>query len=237
VFVIVEALVAAGRATFTDPLAIIGTLSVPLLGGIFPMLLLAASRHRGDRDPDSWVRVLRGPVSMTCVALVFFVGLLVQGFVIWQEPLHRIAAALVALLIALLTMRAIRRGSFRPRAVIEVRRDPSGRGGFSVHVDGRPETAEVRVVENGTERSTSGAEGEIEFVRLRRLVFGLPSSAARELRVWVHGVTAEGDSQAIPSTVEVVSGDVERRIEAPQGKVITPVDGGPFELRIVLDGR
>jgi hypothetical protein len=69
------------------------------------------------------------------------------------------------------------------------------------------------------------------------LVFGLPSSAARELRVWVHGVTAEGDSQAIPSTVEVVSGDVERRIEAPQGKVITPVDGGPFELRIVLDGR
>ncbi|HYN37228.1 MAG TPA: aromatic amino acid transport family protein [Actinomycetota bacterium] len=236
-FVVVELLLLLDQATFTQPLALIGTLAVPLLGGIFPMLLLASSRRRGDRVPATWVRLLRGPISMTVVALAFFVGLLVQGFVVWQRPPERVAAGLVAAVILGLTWMAVQRGSFRSRAVIELRREPSGRGEFAVLVDGRPEVVDVRIAEDSGERSMNEAAGEINrFAQLRTITFKLPSSPARELRIWVHGVTAEGDSEAIPSTVELVSHrDRGRHIDAPTGSVVVPLDGGAVELRILLE--
>jgi hypothetical protein len=234
VFLVAEGLLLANRASFTDPLALIGTLAVPLLAGIFPMLLLAASRRRGDRVPASWVRFLRGPVGMATIALPFFVGLLVQGFVIWQEPLERVAAALVAVLIVGLTWAAMRRGAFDLQAVIELRREPSGRGEFAVLVDGQPTSVDARVVEGGGERSMKGPGGDIDlFTKLRMLSVELPPTAARELRIWVHGVTAEGDSEAISSSIEVTSdSDGERRVEAPLGSALVALDGSYSQVRI-----
>jgi hypothetical protein len=201
------------------------------------MLLLAASRRRGDRVPAAWVHLLRGPISMSLVALAFFVGLLVQGFVIWQGPVERVAAALVSGLIVGLAGIAVRRGSFQPQAVVEIRREPSGRGGFAVLVDGRPQGADVRIEQDGQERTMKGAQGEIDrFSQLRTLMFELPPSAARELRVWVHGVTPEGDSEAIASTVEITDRDGERQIDAPSGSAVVPFDGGHSRLRILLVG-
>jgi amino acid permease len=237
VFAVVELLLFLDRATFTQPLSLIGTLAVPLLGGIFPMLLLAASRRRGDRIPAAWVRVLRGPISMSLVALAFFVGLLVQGFVIWQRPLERVAAGLVSALIVGLASIAMRRGSFEPQAVVEIRREPSGRGAFAVLVDGRPQAVDVWIAQDGQERSMIGAEGEIDrFSQLRTVMVELPRGAAHELRVWVHGVTPEGDSEAIASTVEITDRDGERQIDAPSGSAVIPFDGGPSRLRIQLAG-
>jgi amino acid permease len=234
VFLVAEGLLLANRASFTDPLALIGTLAVPLLAGIFPMLLLAASRRRGDRVPASWVRFLRGPVGMAMIALPFFVGLLVQGFVIWQEPLERVAAALVAVLIVGLTWAAMRRGAFDLQAVIELRREPSGRGEFAVLVDGRPTSVDATLAEGGRERSMKGPGGDIDlFTKLRMLSVELPPTAARELRIWVHGVTAEGDSEAISSSIEVTSdSDEERRVEAPLGSALVALDGSHSQVRI-----
>jgi amino acid permease len=237
VFLAVELLVFADRATVTAPLGVIGTLSIPLLGGVFPMMLLAASRRHGDRVPGAWVRVLGGPISMSLVAAAFFIGLLVQGFVIWQQPLERAAVAVVAALIVGLAWAAVRRGSFRSRAVIEVRREPSGRGEFAVLVGGRPQPVDVRVTDTGPERSIDGASGEIgRFNELRSVAFNLPSTPARELKIWVHGVTAEGDSQEIATAIEIGLEDAERRIDAPTGKAVIPLGEGPFKLRILLSG-
>jgi hypothetical protein len=235
VFAIVELLLVLDRASFTEPLALIGTLAVPLLGGIFPMLLLAASRRRGDRVPAAWVRALRGPVSMTLVGLAFLAGLLVQGLVIWQRPLERIAAALVSVLMIALTWMAVRRGSFRPQAIIEIRRESSGRGGFAVLVDGRPQIADVTIAEDGHERTVKEAAGEFDrFTRLRAIAFELPPSMARELRVWVHGETSEGELEPIHSVVEVSDEDGARQVDAPSGRAVVPIDGGPARLRILL---
>jgi amino acid permease len=235
VFAIVELLLLLDRASFTQPLSLIGTLSVPLLGGIFPMLLLAASRRRGDRVPAAWVRALRGPVSMTVVALAFFAGLLVQGLIIWQRPVERVAAVLVGAVIIGLTWMAVKRGSFRPQAVIEIRREPSGRGKFAVLVDGRAQVVEVTIAENGTERSLKESAGEIDrFTQLRTIAFVLPPSEARQLRVWVHGETSEGELEAIHSAVEILDEDGERQIDAPSGRAILEINGGPARLRILL---
>jgi amino acid permease len=230
VFLTVEFLVITDRATVTAPLALIGTLSVPLLGGVFPMMLLAASRRHGDRVPGAWVRVLRSPVSMTIVAGAFFLGLLMQGFLIWQDLLERVAVIIVALLIVSLVWAAFRRGSFHPRAVIELRREPSGRGEFAALVDGRPQEVGVRVAD----RSFDGPYGEIgQFSKLRTVDFELPVTPARQLRIWVHAVNADGDSEPIPSVVEI-SGNGGQRIEAPAGHAIISLGNSAVGLRILL---
>ncbi len=51
IFVIVAVLLQADGISFTEPLNIVGTLTLPLLGGVFPMLLLVAARRRGERLP------------------------------------------------------------------------------------------------------------------------------------------------------------------------------------------
>jgi hypothetical protein len=236
IFAVVEWLLITDRASFADPLSIIGTLAIPLLGGIFPMLLLAAARRRGDRVPASWLRVLPGPVAIAFVGAVFLAGLLVQGFVVWQEPAEWIATALVAILILGVAWTAARRGAFRPQATIEFRREPSGRDRFVVTVDGRPKEVNVEIPGDQEGRSIRGAAGNIELEGMsREVTFALPRLAVRELRVWVHAITPEGDSEPIPAQVRVTpQKGADQRLEAPTGSLSLAIDEGPMAVHILV---
>jgi amino acid permease len=203
-FVLVEWLIATGRASFAAPLGLVGTLTLPLLGGIFPMLLLAASRRRGEYVPQSTVGVLAGPAAIAGVAVVFFAAIIVQGFVVWQRPGERVLAAVAAGLMLVVVWLAWRRGSFRSRSVIEVRREASGAGMLTVTACGRPAHASIRVAENGSQREVRGSESRLDrFDAVRWASFELPPSDARQLKVWVHGVTPEGDSEPIAAIVSL----------------------------------
>ncbi len=46
---------------------------------------------------------------------------------------------------------------------------------------------------------------------LRSAVFHLPATRAHELKVWVHQITAEGDSEALSARLEVGCGAGRRR--------------------------
>jgi amino acid permease len=214
-FVLVEWLIAKGRASFAAPLGLVGTLTLPLLGGIFPMLLLAASRRRGEYVPKSVVRALAGPATIAGVAIVFFAAILVQGFVVWQRPGERVLAALAAGLMLVVIWLAWRRGSFRSQSVIEVRREPSGAGMLTVTVCGSPAATSIRVAENGSQREIRGSGSRLHrFDAVRWVSFQLPPSATRQLKVWVHAVTPEGDSEPIAATVSLEPGADGKRIRA-----------------------
>ena len=47
------AMLAAGSQSFAGPLGYVGALTIPLLGGLFPMLLVVASRRRGELVPGT----------------------------------------------------------------------------------------------------------------------------------------------------------------------------------------
>ena len=47
-----------GSVSFAGLLSILGVIVVPLLGGIFPVLLLVASRRKGERVPEAAYRFL-----------------------------------------------------------------------------------------------------------------------------------------------------------------------------------
>src|SRR5262245_11126787 len=51
IFLAIEGLLLTGQESFAGPLGFLGALAVPLLAGIFPMLMLAASRRKGEFVP------------------------------------------------------------------------------------------------------------------------------------------------------------------------------------------
>ncbi|HEX2089386.1 MAG TPA: aromatic amino acid transport family protein [Actinomycetota bacterium] len=238
-FLVLEWLIATNRASFAEPLSLIGTITLPLLGGIFPMLLLAASRRRGDYVPDSALRLLGNRTVIAFVAAVFFVGVLVQGFVIWQKPAERLLAAAAVLLMAGVSMIAARRGAFRPRSVIEIRGEPSGAGVVSVTIAGSPGDVSMRIEDDGGERDVRGSGQRIQrFEKLRSVTFDLPSTEVRQLKVWVHRITGERESEGIPATVRLESnaGATEVATEEEDGTVVIAVPDDPMRVQVAVDG-
>lgn len=236
-FGVVEWLVATERASFAEPLGLVGILTLPLLGGVFPMLLLHAARRRGDYVPGSVVGIVRGPVGIATVGAIFLVAVLVQGFVIWQRPTERLLAGITAGLMIVVTAVAARRGAFRPRSVIEVRREATGSGVLSVTVGGVPGHGLIRVVEDGAEREMSGVGGVVDrFAKLRSATFEFDPKETRELKVWVHGVTAEGDSEAIEARVQLEPSVTIDERRTGNGSVLLDLPVGSARVVVAMEG-
>jgi amino acid permease len=236
-FLAVEWLVASHRASFAEPLGLVGTLTLPLLGGIFPMLLLAASRRRGEYVPRSVVGVVRGPVGIAAVGALYLTAVLVQGFVIWQRPAERLLAGIAAGLIVLVTTVAVRRGAFRPRSVIEIRREATGVGVITVTMDGIPGDGSIRVAEDDTERELSAVGGVVDrFAELRSATFGFDPKDTRALKVWVHSVTADGDSEAIDARVRLEQSSLTDERRTSDGSVLFDLMDEPTFVVITMDG-
>ncbi|HEV8689565.1 MAG TPA: hypothetical protein VGQ91_04650, partial [Ideonella sp.] len=187
IFLLVEWLLLTERVSFAGSIGFLGTIAAPLLGGIFPLLLLAASRRTGDYTPSLVFRLLGHPAVIVGLYALFLASIFLHGLLIWRDPFERMAALFVGLLTVAATVASLRRGVLRARAAIELRLDRAagGAANFNVTVAGRPATASVRLVYANGERRLRAASGVIEvFGDLRSAAFHLPASAARELKVW-----------------------------------------------------
>jgi hypothetical protein len=98
VFIITEWLYAVNADSFTGAVAIGGLLGNSLVVGIFPPLLIIASRRRGENVPGLVIPWLANWVVAGGLYVLFLGILLLHAIVIWQEPLHRAAALAVALI-------------------------------------------------------------------------------------------------------------------------------------------
>ena len=227
-FAVLEFLLLTGQDWFARPVAIVGVLTVPLLGGIFPMLLVVAARRRGDYLPGSVIGFVGHPVTAGIVSTIFLGGIVVHGLVIWTEPIERIATLVVAATTAILTASILRGPSFRRSLAIEIRDSPLAAGAspvFSVVVAGRARAANITLEHDDGSVELHAASGPMRLAGLRRATFSVPEHGARGLRVWVHRVTAEGDSVGIPASVEL-DGTGERTLSLqPSGSLVTQLDG------------
>jgi hypothetical protein len=238
-FALVEWLIATGRASFAAPLGLVGTLTLPLLGGIFPMLLLAASRRRGEYVPKSVVRVLAGPATIAGVAVLFFAAILVQGFIVWQRPGEHVLAAVAVGMMLVVIWLAWRRGSFRSQSVIEVRRETSGAGMLTVTVCGCPADTSIRVAENGSQREIRGSKtGLNHFDAVQWASFQLPPGGTKQLKVWVHAVTPEGDSKPIAATVSLEPAPDGEKIRVGESDGVAHLEflDPPPRVHVTLEG-
>lgn len=212
IFLIVEVLLTQGSISFTEPLNVVGTLTLPLLGGVFPMLILVAARRRGERLPGRMIPALGRPIVAVAIGGIFLFGVVVYGLWIWEDPLQRVAAILVGAAIVALAFVSWRGGAFQPRTVVEYRVDvgPPDRGVLTVLSNGRIVSATVDVEETTGRRRETVRELVINAPnRLRSLTVELPRGVAPELRLWVHSIDPDGTSTRAPADVRIRDGDGE----------------------------
>jgi hypothetical protein len=227
-FLVTEWLLATGGASFTRITGFTGVVTVSLASGVFPVLLLVASRRKGEYVPGVVFRFLGRP-WVTIPLYVFFLGnLFLHGLIIWQHPVERAAALVAGTLMLGMTLVMIRRGAFTPRLVVELRHDQ--RAGddavLTIVAAGQLAPAEVRLRYADGEQHMQTVSADVPtFSALRSATVHLPTTTARELKVWAHMVTSEGHAESLPGLLEVHT-DAETKqfdMQLCGGQVIVPL--------------
>ncbi len=239
IFLLAEWFVLSGRESFTDSLNFLGVVIAPLLAGIFPVLLLVASRRKSEIDPGVVYRFLGNPLLLGGLYLLSLAGLFFYGLIIWEDPFQRAVALAVGIIILWATVRMAHQKSFTWRTVVELRED-RGEGkpsSFAIRTGEQPTLAAVHLGYLNGERSLQAASGEISsFSSLDYVNFQLPVTQAREIKVWAHSVTPSGDSVGLPAMAILHCGDdkLEIDLKLSGGQIVLPRPGEPCRLEISL---
>lgn len=208
-FALIEWMLITNRHSFTGLMAFMGIITVPLLGGIFPVLLFIASRRKGDYLPAFFVNIMENPIVQAVIYLLFFASIAVYGLFIWQDPIQKILTILTAIGVVFISFLVIRRGAFTPRDVLEIRVDETdnGRAIFKLMSSGVPHPVHV-TCDYGDARHTHTESDIVEgiipnFPQLEHMNIQLPETPAQELKIWTHRVTMEGISESLSVHVEM----------------------------------
>ncbi|MDQ3659674.1 MAG: hypothetical protein M3454_01165, partial [Actinomycetota bacterium] len=240
-FAITEWILLTDSGSFAGLLGFVGTIGVSLVAGIFPVLLLIASRRKGEHLPATTSRLLGHPLLLGAIFLLFLSAILLHGLVIWEAPLLRGGALFVGAAIVVMTIVMARTGSFARRLTIEVREDHGqGRTFFAVTASGRESMSEVLLEYSDGTRRLHTATGVIPaFPSLRRAIFEPALSnggaiALGELKVVVQRITKEGDSEAVSGIVRVqVAGEVKSfNLALSNGQVLLPLTDATCRVTI-----
>jgi amino acid permease len=238
-----EWMVLTGSGSFTGLLSFTGVVVVSILGGLYPVALLIASRRKGEHAPGTVSRLLGRPLLLLLVYVVFLAGLVLHGTVIWDGAAERAGALAAASAMLALPLVFKRAGAFARRVTVEVCDDQrDGRARFRMVSGGEPVPGDVRFAYGGDQSHSSGVVGEIpDFASVRRAFFEpRPDEWRRpdEVKVWAHRVTPEGESESLPAQARLRFGDELRvaDVALTRGEAIFSLDGSDPEIELVLKG-
>lgn len=228
-----------GSESFSGPLSFIGVVIVAMLGGIFPVLLLQASRRRGDTVPEVVYHGAGQPLFLIIIFLLSLTGIALHGLFIWETLLMRGLALLVSGIIIGVTLNAWRWGAFIPRFIVELRgATPERPARLALSYSGLPLEAKVCLVFDGNppgEQFLKAASHEISgSAPLQAAVIQLPAAQANEIKVLAHQITPEGNSLALPVTAELEAGGSLRQVNLMEtgGQVTLPFDPQAGQLTL-----
>lgn len=240
-FALGEWFLLTGAGSFADLTSFLGVVVVSLLAGVLPVLLFVSSRRKGESAFGTTQGVLRHPVLLTSIYMLFLATLFAHGLVIWDEPVPRIGAFTAG--VAMLVFPAVlaRAGAFARRMTIEVRDDQrSGIARFAFLSGGRPISGAVSLRYGDGEKHPEGMAGDIvELDALRSALFEVrPDQGAEwdEVKVWAHRVTPEGETESLPATAIVRAGTRSHTadLSLSRGEMVVPVADTEIEVSVVL---
>jgi hypothetical protein len=239
-YVIVEWMLFTNRESFSQILGVVGVLLLPILGGIFPMLMLAASRRKGEYAPQLSFGFLGNPLVLGLIYLVYLGSVFVYGLFIWDDPLQRFVAVGVGIIVLIVTFLMIRQGAFASRAVIELRVDVSDNhehATLTMIDEGKPLSCTCQLVYANAEKSISGSQVELpSYKDVKNICVEFPSLSSREVKIWTHRVTQEGNSEPISASVKIISDrdDEAVKLDVNNGQLIRSLTPRTNRLEIIL---
>lgn len=239
VFFVTVCLLLTGRGSFVGFLSFSGVIGATIFAGIIPVLLLVATRRKGELVPDVVYHFLGHPVLIISLYFLFVSNFFLHGLIIWQNPLLRVGSFIVGVLVLGVTLVMVRRGVFRRRVVVELRKNTNGGGKsiFAVTTSGRPVPTQVQLGYSGDQRQFETATAQIpQFSQLRYVAFNLSANQGHELKVWAHELMPDGDSQGLPALLEVNCGpkSAQYDLKLTGGQVVMPINGHTCQLKITL---
>jgi hypothetical protein len=240
IFCVVEWMLFTGRESFSQLFGVPGTVLLPLIGGIFPMLMLVAARRKGEYIPKLVFGFLESPLVLTIVYLIFLGSVFIYGIFIWEEPIQRLMAIAVGVITLVFTYIVIRQGAFHSRAVLELRVDDSDNrehATLNVIDKGKLVATEIRLVYKNREEILRGKEIDLpNFRQLQKIIMNFPPVSSKEVKIWLHCITLEGNSKALYAFIKMKSGKTDEAIQPDTntGQVIKPLPLGITELEINL---
>ena len=212
VFALAVGLLLGHNESFSAVMNLGGVLGASIFSGVFPMLLLAASRRKGDLLPSVVHRLIGHPLLLGAVYLLFLAGVWVHGLVIWQHPVERLAALVCGLLVLIMTLLTLKAGAFRRRLVVQFRQNEGNDGAtFSVVAGGEAAIADAVAENSQGDMAYHAASGQVpDVASLRRLTFRIDSIPVHEVKVWAHRVEPEGTSTPLRAHLTLSTADGER---------------------------
>jgi hypothetical protein len=227
--------------SFTELLSLLGVIVVSLLAGLYPVLMLVSSRRRGEYAPEVVHRFFGWPAILAAVYVLFLGVLVVHGAVIWTDPARRVGAFAAAIAMVVIPVMLLRSGAFARRVTIEVRDDQrSGKARFAFLSGGRPVSGTVTLGYGEGERRLEESAGDIPALdTLQRAVFELRRDREPrpdEVKVWVHRVTPEGETESLPATARTrVGGQAEATdLSLSRGEAFFPFVDPELAVEVAL---
>lgn len=239
IFVAAEVLLLTGNQSFSGPLSFIGVVVIALLGGIYPVLLLQASRRKGEITPKVVYRVIGTRVLLVVIYVLALTGVILHGLIIWNDPVQRILALLVAVTIVVVTINSWRRGAFVSRLVVEVGAHEEGDSPahLSVTAGGEPYAADIELIYSDGTVTHRSANSEIaNLASLQQAIVTLPAGVAPELKVWTYILSPGSTAKALPALAEIRTDaeTLEIDLNLTGGQVLLPLNNRAAQLTLTF---
>ncbi|MFN8458239.1 MAG: hypothetical protein U0401_26910 [Anaerolineae bacterium] len=237
VFLLAEWVSLTGFGTFTSLLSILSALTLPLLAGVFPVLLLMATRRKGDFVPEMVYRFLGHPLVLGLIYLIFLSIILLHGVYIWQGLVEQAGAWLVVLIVVGATVMMLRRGGLTARTVVQLRQDQRNQQPSLIAITSGGQSARTEVILNYADHQETldTASGQIaHFANLHSAQVQLPPTAAHELKIWTYLITPEGAVTSLPTSTTLQRGSQQQIITLVEGQAILPLSDEASQVKIEL---
>jgi hypothetical protein len=239
IFLLTEWVALTGSGSFARLLGFLGALALPLLSGMFPLLLLASTRRKGDFVPGVVYRLAGNRVLLAAAYLFFLGSIFVYGLFIWETAVERLITLLTGTAILAVTVLMLRRGALDRRLVVELRDDRrlGMQGGVTVTDGGDRAVATIQLHYPQETQTGGSGDGLVpDFSRLQGVDVELPETNARQLKVWAHRLTPEGLSQGLAARLAVHGENMALAADliTVGGQAFVPLNGTGFRLEIRL---
>lgn len=199
----------SGMGSFTTLLGIVSVFTLPLVTGILPLLLLVATRRKGDFAPAFVLPWLGHPVLVGLLYLFSLATILIHGLYIWESWPLRLAALIGTLVLVVATVRIWQQGLLAGRTVVIVCHDERSHGSSYVQVasNGQPLPVMMELCYRHQPQQRRAAHTELaNFAALPAIALHLPATAATQLKLWLYHLAPAGPLAGLPAHLTLTDG-------------------------------